>query len=182
MINNKIKYITTISIFASIICIISPISINIGIIPLSFSLFSIYIIGALSKKWMSLIATMVYIFIGIIGLPVFSNFNGGIGIILGPTGGYIISYIPCVIIVSLITNINKNKIILYPIGMIIGTIIVYLFGSLWFMFQTDNNFYQSLIITVVPFIIFDLIKIILASICSYMINNKTPYQEMIKSI
>ncbi len=180
--NNKIKFFAISALFAGIICVISPFSINIGIIPISFSTFAIYLIGALSKKWMGLLSTVLFIFIGIIGLPVFSNFTGGIGAILSITGGYIIGYIPCVLIISLITNINKQNIYLYILSMLIGTILCYAIGTLWFMYQTNNNLIESLIITVIPFTVFDIIKIIVATICGYIINNKTPYSELIKSI
>lgn len=182
MINSKIKYISITSLFAALICVISPFSISVGVIPFSFSTFIIYIIGALSKKSMSFISILIYIFIGIIGLPVFSNFTGGIGSILGPTGGFIIGYIPCIFIISLFVNIRRQNILLYPLSMIIGTLILYIFGCIWFMIQAQNTFIESLIITVLPFILFDIIKIILASICSYIINNKTPYKEMVNNI
>ena len=63
--------------------------------------------------------------------------------------------------------------------MMIGTIICYSIGSLWFMVQTKNTLVETLVITVVPFILFDIIKIILATICCYILNNKTPYKEII---
>ncbi len=180
--NNKMSFFAISALFAGIICVISPFSINIGIIPISFSTFAIYLIGALSKKWMGLLSTFIYIFIGIIGLPVFSNFTGGISVVLSVTGGYIIGYIPCAFIISLITNINKQNIFLYILSMLLGTILCYTVGTIWFMHQTNNNLIESLIITVIPFVVFDIIKIIVATICAYIINNKTPYSELIKSI
>lgn len=176
---SKIKIITTIAIFSGIISIISPITIPIGIIPLTLSTFAIYLIGALTKKYIGVLATIIYIFMGIIGIPVFSNYSGGIGVILSITGGYILGYIPCVFIISIITSINKKNIFLYPISMILGTLICYIIGTLWFMMQTKNSIIETILITIVPFIIFDIIKIVLATICCYILNNKTPYKEMI---
>ena len=179
---NSIKKITQIAIFAGIMCIVSPVSIPIGIIPITLSTFAIYLIGGLTKKYIGIFSTIIYIFIGIIGIPVFSNYTGGIGSILSVTGGYIIGYIPCVFIISTITSINKEKIILYPISMLIGTLICYIIGSLWFMFQTKNSLQETILITIIPFIIFDFLKIIVASICCYIINNKTPYKEIMLTI
>ena len=129
-----------------------------------------------------ILSTIIYIFIGIIGLPVFSSYTGGLGVVLSITGGYILGYIPCVFIISLLTSINKENVILYPLSMMIGTIICYSIGSLWFMVQTKNTLVETLLITVVPFILFDIIKIILATICCYILNNKTPYKEIIGSM
>lgn len=179
---NSIKKITQVAIFAGIMCIISPITIPIGIIPITLSTFAIYLIGGLTKKYIGISSTIIYIFIGIIGIPVFSNYTGGIGAILSVTGGYIVGYIPCILIVSTITSINKKKIILYPVSMLIGTLVCYITGSLWFMFQTKNTLQETIIITIIPFIIFDLLKIVFASICCYIINNKTPYKEIMLNI
>ena len=176
---SRIKIITTIAIFSGIICVISPITLPVGMIPITLSTFAIYLIGGLTKKYIGILSTIIYIFIGIIGLPVFASYTGGIGVVLSITGGYILGYIPCVFIISLLTSINKENVILYPLSMMIGTIICYSIGSLWFMVQTKNTLVETLVITVVPFILFDIIKIILATICCYILNNKTPYKEII---
>ncbi len=176
---SRIKIITIIAIFSGIICVISPITLPVGMIPITLSTFTIYLIGGLTKKYIGILSTIIYIFIGIIGLPVFSSYTGGIGVVLSITGGYILGYIPCVFIISLLTSINKENVILYPLSMMIGTIICYSIGSLWFMVQTKNTLVETLVITVVPFILFDIIKMILATICCYILNNKTPYKEII---
>ena len=58
-------------------------------------------------------------------------------------------------------------------SMVLGTIICYLVGTIWYMFQTENSFWYALSICVVPFLVFDIIKIIIASIITYIINTKT---------
>ena len=176
---NRIKIITTVAIFSGIICVISPITIPVGVIPITLSTFSIYLIGGFTKKYIGVLSTIIYIFIGIIGLPVFSNYTGGIGVVLSITGGYILGYIPCVYVISLITSINKENIFLYPLSMILGTLICYMVGTFWFMVQTKNTILESILITIAPFVIFDIFKIILATSCCYVLNNKTPYKEMI---
>lgn len=115
---------------------------------------------------------MIYIFIGIIGIPIFSFFSGGVGTVLGLTGGYILGYIPCIYLTSLIININNKKIVLYPIAMVIGTICCYLVGTLGYMYQSDTTFIASLSVCVLPFVIFDVIKIIIATIIGYFLNNE----------
>lgn len=169
---SKVKIITYIAIFASMLAVISPLTINISIVPFSFATLMIYIIGAISKKSEGLISILIYIFLGIIGLPVFSGYTGGIGVLLGVTGGFIIGYIPCSILVNMIVRINKKNIFLYFLSMILGTMFCYLCGCFWYMYLTDSSFVETLIICVVPFIIFDLIKIIFASFISYLLNNK----------
>ena len=72
--NKNIKNISYIAILSSIIAIVSPFTISIFVIPFSLSLFIIYIVGAISSKFGALLAVLIYIFLGIIGLPVFSSF------------------------------------------------------------------------------------------------------------
>lgn len=140
---------------------------------MTLSLFIIYIIGMVSKPFESLLIIILYIFIGLIGIPVFSSFTSGIGMIIGPSGGYIIGYIPCILLISLITRMNKKQLLLYFISSIIGTIICYLIASLWYMIYANVSFVYSLLICVVPFVLFDIVKIILSSLIGYFLNNKT---------
>ena len=171
--NKTIQKISFIAILAAFLCVLSPWSIPIGDIPVTLATFALYLIGGLTKKFDGLLVVLVYIFIGIIGIPVFSSFRGGIGVVLGATGGYIIGYLPAVIIISFLTCINKKQFFLYPLSMVLGTIICYFVGTIWYMFQTENSLAYALTVCVVPFIIFDIIKIIVASIVAYIINVKT---------
>ena len=171
--NKTIQKISFIAILAAFLCVLSPWSIPIGDIPVTLATFALYLIGGLTKKFDGLLVVLVYIFIGIIGIPVFSSFRGGIGVVLGATGGYIIGYLPAVIIISFLTCINKKQFFWYPLSMVLGTIICYFVGTIWYMFQTENSLAYALTVCVVPFIIFDIIKIIVASIVAYIINVKT---------
>ena len=163
------------SLLATLLAVFSPFSLNVGLIPITLSTFMIYIIGGLTKKWQSIIPILIYIFLGIVGIPVFSNFQAGLSTLIGPTGGFIISYLPCVLIISLLTSINKRKVYLYILSMVLGTLICYLIGSIWFMIVMDINFITTLKIAVIPFILFDSIKILLASIICYLINKNIQF-------
>ena len=107
--NKTIQKISFISILAAMICVLSPWSIPIGSIPITLATFALYLIGGVTKKFDGLITILIYICIGIIGIPVFSSFRGGVGVILGVTGGYIVGYLPAVLIISFLTSINKKQ-------------------------------------------------------------------------
>ena len=70
---NRIKIITTIAIFSGIICVISPITLPVGMIPITLSTFAIYLIGGLTKKYIGILSTIIYIFIGIIIILILIN-------------------------------------------------------------------------------------------------------------
>ena len=157
--NSKIYSMTLIAVFAALVCIVSPFSIPIGLVPISLSsvviLLSTYIIGY--KR--SVLSCLIYILLGLVGLPVFASFTSGIGVILGPTGGFIIGYIPLIIISGLFINKFKSK-WLHVLGMGLGTIVLYLFGTTWFSVVNEVSFIYSLTICVIPFVLIDIIKII----------------------
>lgn len=173
--NKKIKDIAIISVAAAMICVVSPVSIPIGDIPISLATFIIYLIAAIIGPKKGTISVLVYILVGIIGVPVFSNYRAGISVIVGVTGGYIVGYIPLALLTGIFIYKCKGKIWMYPIGMILGTIVCYFIGTIWYMFNTHNNLMGSLLVCVVPFLLFDLIKIVLSSVLAYLMNKKRPF-------
>jgi len=129
-------------------------------------------LAAGTQSWKSsTLSVTLYVVIGSIGLPVFSNFQGGFQTIAGVTGGYIIGYIPCAIATGLIIQIFNKKSWSYAMGMIIGTILLYACGTAWFMFLTGNTLVVSLALCVTPFLIGDTIKIIIACIAAPQLRN-----------
>lgn len=160
---NKTKDLTLIAISTALTCVLSPLSIPIGIVPIALTnlilLLNTYVLGY--KK--ALVACLLYIIIGAIGIPVFANFSGGIGILSGPTGGYIIGYIPMIIVSGLLIEKYPNRLI-HIIAMIIGTALCYALGTVWFCFVMNSSLASAMAICVIPFIPFDLIKIIIVAL------------------
>ncbi len=159
----NIKKTATVGILAALICVLSPLSLPAGAIPISLSTLAIYIVSSSVNKKYSVAAVAVYILIGAAGLPVFSSFTGGLQCITGYTGGYIIGYIPCAFIIGILTDKFENSKIIYPLSMISGTAICYLCGTLWYMHRAECGAVEALTICVLPFIIGDIIKITTAS-------------------
>ena len=152
----------TMALMTAVICILAPLSIPIGTVPISFTnlaiLFTLYLLG-----WkMGTASSVLYIFIGLIGLPVFSGFTGGIGKLAGPTGGYIIGFIPMAIIAGIVIE-KTNNIFLQYLSMVIGTIVLYAIGTAWFCVVMDTTVMTALSICVFVFIPGDLIKMVIAA-------------------
>ena len=163
----KTNSMTQIGLFAAIICIFAPISINISsAVPISLATFAIYLAVITLGTGKAVYAVVIYILLGLIGLPVFSGYSGGVGKLLGVTGGYIIGYIPCVLVSGLMADklpMNKLK---YPVALLVGTAVLYAFGTFWYVLQTGNGVYESLAACVLQFIPGDIIKITVASLAS----------------
>lgn len=168
---NNIYTLTLTALMTAVTCILAPMSIPIGPVPISFTslaiCLSLYLLG-----WKNgTMSYILYLLIGILGLPVFSGFTGGIGKLAGPTGGYIIGFIPMAILVGLIIEKNSNR-IAHIIGMILGMIICYIFGTAWFCIVMDSNISVALTLCVLPFIPGDIIKILAAVSVGPMIKDR----------
>ena len=150
------------AIFAAVISLLAPFSVPIGPVPLSLATFAIYLTGGLLKPVKATAAVCVYLLIGIVGLPVFSGFSGGLEKIVSPTGGFLLGYIPCVLTISCMMFISR-KMYMYPLAIAAGTVLLYACGLCGFMLQSGRGFYESLSVTVLPFIFTDIIKITAAS-------------------
>jgi len=159
------------ALFAAVLCAVAPFSIAIGIIPLSFATLVIYIAaGALDWKY-STLSVLVYVAVGTIGIPVFSNFEGGFHKLVSPSGGFIFGYIMCALATGLIFGLFRKKLWSYVFGMVIGTVLLYTCGTAWFMFVTGNSLAVSLAFCVTPFLLGDAIKITFATIVAPRLRN-----------
>ncbi len=92
--------------------------------------------------------------------------------ITGVTGGYIIGYIFCALIIGLLINKFENKKFIYPISMVCGTAICYFLGTFWYMFQTESNIISAFTVCVLPFLIGDIIKISAASAVGFTLRKR----------
>lgn len=153
----------TIGIFAAMISIFSPISIPMPYgVPMTLQTLIIPLTGVILGKKRSALAATVYILLGAFGLPVFSSYTGGLGIILGPTGGFILSF-PLMAFVSGI-GAERGGIFRLFLGLLAGTLINYLCGMVVYSFVMAKDMYTAFITSVLPFIPVTIIKIILSGI------------------
>lgn len=161
---------------AAIICILAPISVPIGPVPISLATFAVMLSGALlGAKW-GTIATAVYLLLGCIGVPVFAGYAAGVACLAGVTGGYLIGYLPLAFIGGLIYDLfgrNKSgaaKIAAMVIGMIAGTVVLYILGTAWFCFASGTGVIAALGLCVTPFLIGDAIKMVVVAIITPQIE------------
>ncbi len=163
----KLQQMTTAAVFASILCVLSPIAIPLsGPIPFALQLFAV-MLCAVALDWSTAqLAVLVYLGLGLF-LPLFSGGNTGLSAIPGPTGGYIWSYLLMVPVIALVCRLPvRGRWQEYAAafgGCLLGMLLCYLCGTAQFSLVTGNNFGKSLSVCVVPFIGFDLLKALAAS-------------------
>lgn len=163
---------TKIAVMTAVICILGPLSIPIGPVPISLTpltiLLSVYILGTASGS----VATLLYVFLGAVGLPVFGGFTGGFGIIAGPTGGYIIGYVFLALISGWFIEHFYNMVWVQYMGMCLGMAVLYAFGTAWLAYVAHMTFAEALAAGVLPFIAVDMIKMAVSIILGRAVNKR----------
>jgi len=140
-------------------------------VPLTLQTLFVLLSGLLIGSIRGAFSQIVYVAVGCAGLPVFAGFQGGIGIVLGPTGGYLIGFIIAAYITGLISErIHERTVITDIISTIPGFIIIFIIGSLYMGAITGMGFIRSLLIGVLPFLPGGLLKIICAGFISARIR------------
>lgn len=155
-----------IALAAVLIAICSWISIP-TTVPFTMQTFAVFLVLSVFGGKRGTIAIILYILLGVVGIPVFAQFTSGIGILLGSTGGYIIGFIFMGLIYWLIVHLLGKKLWVEILAMVIGLAVCYTFGTVWFMtvYAGSNGpigLATVLSWCVIPFIIPDLVKLGLA--------------------
>ena len=162
----KVRQIAYIGVFAALTAVCSQISFPIpfSTVPFSLGIFAVFLCGAILSPLEALAAEGVYLLIGAVGVPVYSQFTGGPGILFGVTGGYLIAYLFMAPLIALIAKKLKKH--LFPsliVGMLISLFLCYGFGTVWYVLITQSTWVAALSSCVLPFVLFDCIKIVVAS-------------------
>ena len=161
----SVKQLALVGLMSAIICVLAPFSIPIPIslaAPISLGTLAIYFVLTVLGLKLGTISVVVYILLGLVGLPIFTGFTGGPGKLFGPTGGYIIGYIFMALISGFFVDKWDNKFLPSLAGMILGTAALYLFGSVWLAYQASYTLPQALMIGSIPYIPGDFLKLALA--------------------
>ena len=157
-----------IALFAVMIAVCSWISIP-ATVPFTLQTFGVFLaVGVLGGKRGTL-AVLVYLLLGIVGLPVFAGFSGGIGCLLGTTGGYIVGFLFSALVMWAMERFLGKKPWVLALSMVLGLIVCYAFGTVWFMqvyAKTTGaiGIWTALGWCVFPYIVPDLVKIVLAMV------------------
>lgn len=169
---NKLKIldITYIAVFVALITVCSWLSIPFTV-PITLQTFAIFLCLSLLGGQKGTVAILVYILLGLVGVPVFSGFRGGLSVIVGVTGGYIVGFLLTGIIYWVFEKLFKEKLLVKIISLLLGLIVCYSFGTAWFIFVSASKgnamtVLGTLSICVFPFIIPDTLKLAAALLIS----------------
>ena len=184
----RAKELVIIGIFATLTAVMAQIAIPIPFspAPVSFGMVGVYMTAMLLKPKHAVFAQVCYLLLGAVGLPVFGNLRGGIGVLVGPTGGYLITYPLMALIVSVSLNSRYSRqkelfqrkiwsFLKAGCSMCIAHVVLYLGGTAWLSISTNITFHAALTIAVYPFILLDAFKLIFCIVAvvpfrSYMLS------------
>ncbi len=179
---SKTAYLVLCGLFAAITAICSFITIPLGFtpVPVNLATLAVFLAGGILGKKYGTISISVYVLLGAAGVPVFAGFKGGIGVLAGPTGGYIIGYIAAALVTGIFIDrfmeleIRNGKnadmhnsvrqTALCAVSMIAGLMICYAFGTAWFMISTGTPLWASMLSCVIPFLPGDAVKIFVGAV------------------
>lgn len=142
--------------FIALIAAGSWISIPFPPVPLTLQTLFVLLSGIVMKRY-AVIPAALYVLLGAVGLPIYHNGTAGLGVLLGPTGGFLVGFIPAALVAGLAYE-HKSPTAQVG-GLIAATVLIYSFGVAWLAFSASLSLYQAILVGVVPFAIGDLVKV-----------------------
>lgn len=166
-----VKTIVLCAMFAALCCATAPISIPLpGGVPITLQTAAVFLAALLLGPLYGFVAVLVYVLLGAVGLPVFAGFSGGIGSLVGMSGGFIMSWPFAALLAGFVYfkfGRNKKGVVKYAemiVAMLLGSVVIYVVGLTQFIFLTKMSIQASLLACMVPFIPGDILKMVLVAI------------------
>ena len=162
----KTKQMVLIALMTAVTCVLGPLSIPLPFspVPISLTNFAIFLAIFVLGMKNGTISFIIYLLLGAVGVPVFSSFRGGLQVLAGPTGVYLIGFIFLALIMGFALDHFDRKLVPTIIGMIIGMAVCYAFGTVWLAKLLSLSFKEGLMMGVIPYLAGDVAKIIIAAI------------------
>lgn len=155
--SDKMKNMVLAALLAAVTAVLAQIIIPLGTVPFTMAVFGVFLMGMLLTPRYALASILVYILMGMVGVPVFAGFSAGPAVLAGPTGGYVVGYIFLALVPALARAQKLPGWAVFAAALV-GLTACYALGTAWFMVQTGNGLVASLGWCVLPFILPDVAK------------------------
>ena len=160
------------ALFAAIIGVLAQITVPLPLVPITGQTLAIGLAATILGAKYGTISVLIYLCMGSIGLPVFSQMSGGLGILVGPTGGFLVGFIPTAFIIGYILEKTKFTITNAIIANIIGMFVALAFGTVWLKFIADLSWTAALAAGFLPFLAVGVLKAVLAAWAGIVVRNR----------
>ncbi|KRL04582.1 biotin transporter BioY [Liquorilactobacillus oeni] len=171
MTKEKIHSLTLAGILLAVLVVCSQITIPLPLVPLTLQTFAIGLIASLLPVSYAVEVVFAYLVLGAIGLPVFAGFSGGFAVFVGPTGGYLVSFVLYALVTSLYLKYRGHSFIDLVVANVIGVLLNLLVGSLWMIPVLHLSIKAALAIGFVPFLIPGVIKLLVVVLLAGRLQN-----------
>lgn len=161
-----------VALMAAVMCVLGPLSVPIGAVPISLTNFVICITVWLLGAKFGTLSVAVYLALGAVGLPVFSGYGAGLAKLAGPTGGYLIGFLPMAFIGGLFIEKSKGQPVVSGLGLVLGIAVSYALGTAWFVLQMGCELGYAMAVCVYPFIAFDLAKVAISCVIGTLLRRR----------
>lgn len=162
--SDRVKRLVYAALFAALTAVSAWVMIPLPPVPITLQTFFVMLSGAVLGPYFGTLSMAVYLLLGFIGLPVFAGGQSGLGVLVGPTGGYLIGFVLCPIVTGLIVQMRKNPGLLwYGMAMAAGTLVIYTCGVALLSMVIHMPLDRSILVGMLPFIPGDALKIIIGS-------------------
>ncbi len=153
------RQMTLTALMTALVCIAGPLTLPLGPVPLTLTNAALMLCALILRSGRSLLCCMLYLLIGLTGLPVFSGFTGGAGAFAGPTGGFLMGYLPMTALCA--WGFSRPQRHWHVLGCLAGLAVLDLAGAAWYAWQSGSALLPALTVCALPFLPADLAKIIL---------------------
>ncbi|ADK80543.1 biotin transporter BioY [Sediminispirochaeta smaragdinae] len=166
------------ALFSALISAGAYIAIPLGPVPLVMQNFFVFLTALLLRPRDALFSILLYLAIGSAGLPVFSGGTGGIAHFFGPTGGYLLAYLPAMIAGSFIAHLRREKgsktaaLLINFSAALVAALITYIIGLPWLKIAAGISWKATLAAGLYPFIIGDIVKICAAAVLAIPLRER----------
>lgn len=169
--DSYVKKLVYASLFAALTAVAAWVTIPLPYVPLTLQTFFVILAGALLGAYFGALSMIVYLLLGFVGLPVFSGGRSGLGVLAGSTGGYLVGFVLCAIVVGLLVERRKSPGFLwYCMSMAAGTLALYACGAAWLSVVMRWDIAQALAVGTLPFLPGDILKIVVAAFIAKRVN------------
>ena len=160
------------SLFGALTAIGALISIPLQPVPVTLQPLFLYLAGSLLGGTLGALSQIIYVILGVIGLPVFSGGKAGLGVFLGPTGGYIVGFVAAAFVTGRIVQARREPgLVWYVFAMLAGTAVVYGLGVFQLVLVGKLSLGKAAAVGVLPFLPGDALKIAAASVIALKVKD-----------
>lgn len=161
------------SMFGALTAIGAYIIIPLPPVPITLQTLFLNLAGALLGGYLGALSQVVYILLGVIGLPVFAGGKAGLGVLFGPTGGYLFGFVLAAFVVGKLIAVRKHPGLVWVVAsMLAGMVIIYILGILQLTLVAKLSVEKAVVVGALPFLPGDIVKIVLASLIYLKTRNR----------